>query len=126
MQGEKHETSECRNQRSTERELGIGDGGGRDHQRIACATVCPQVVPERVVCRNRRPYSFIFHASMPCVSRMSLICVTVSLFGTHAVKGSSVEVNLWDRLNLLSSPFPPEESWVSHLNSQDLYLCIYF
>ena len=57
---------------------------------------------------------------------MSLICVTVSLFGTHAVKGRSVEVNLWDHLNLLSSPFPPEESRVSHLNSQDLYLCIFF
>ena len=43
------ETPECRNQRSTERELGIRDGGGRDHQRTACATVGPQVVPKRVV-----------------------------------------------------------------------------
>ena len=62
---------------------------------------------------------------MPCVSRIRLICVTVSLFGMHAVKGSSVEVNLWDHLNLLSSPFPPEESCTSYLNSQDLYLCFF-
>ena len=43
MQGGKHETPECKNQRSTEGELGVRDGGGRDHQKFPVAQVVPRL-----------------------------------------------------------------------------------